>query len=199
MSAVSLFVFGVACRLAPSLTIVILNGCFSFPIGSYLFSKVLSFLTNKTSKKTNCSTPLLESQADMLTYDDLNDETNKLTGNQNRSSDDNEITTTSQNSTVCSLVLTFMESAAFFMQIIIVILIPVLLMYMHVSSNTDKYHLTVPILIPITLIMLSVVWSGWIASWLKNFETTKRNTEYNSPTSSDKIKGDKDEPMTGKT
>ena len=174
MSAVSLFVFGVACRVAPSLTIVILNGCFSFPIGSYLFSKVLSFLTNKTSKKTNCSTPLLESQADMLTYDDLNDETNKLTGNQNHSSDDNEITTTSQNSTVCSLVLTFMETAAFFMQIIIVILIPVLLMHIHVSSTTEKYLLTVPMLIPITLIMISVVWSGWITSWLKNFETTKR-------------------------
>ena len=196
MSAVSLFVFGVACRVAPLLTIVILNGCFSFPIGSYLFSKVLSFLTNKTSKKTNCSTPLLANQADMPTADDLNDEINKLTDNQDHTSDGNTTTTTSQKSTACSLVLTFMETGAFFMQIIVVILVPVLLM--HVPSNTKEYPLTVPILIPITLIMLSVVWSGWITSWLKNIETTKRNSEYDCSRSSDKIKSNKDELMTGK-
>jgi len=30
------FVFGVACKLPPSLTILILNGCFCFPISYYL-------------------------------------------------------------------------------------------------------------------------------------------------------------------
>ena len=37
------FVFGVACKVPPALTILLLNGCFCFPIGFHLFEKFQHF------------------------------------------------------------------------------------------------------------------------------------------------------------
>ena len=132
--------------MPPSLVIVILNGCFSFPIGSYLFSK-LHCLKNQTD--------------DLIT-----DEEMTLTGDEAEKSIADQAgdtsTTNNKMSPVCAWILTSMETIAFFMQIVMLIMIPVLL----VSIYTNKYRL-VAVLIPITLIVLSIVWSGWITVWFQ--------------------------------
>ena len=60
------------------------------------------------------------------------------------------------------------ETIALLMQLSALIAIPILLAFTEVNYKaTDKY-MTVYILIPVTLTVISVVWSGWIQNYLSS-------------------------------
>jgi len=149
-------VFGVACQVPPPLTIVILNGCFSFPIGSYLLSKLYS-LKNQTFTRTYCLTSCCSSNRI------LPEEEKTLTGEQT----DQEEKIFTAKKKMSTYVLTLIETVAFFIQVSVLILIPGLLV-------TKKDSISVTILIPFTLIFLSFVWSGWVTTWFKVITVPKK-------------------------
>jgi len=93
-----------------------------------------------------------------LCFNNSAEEEEKLTGNQT----DQGENPSAINKKLSTWILTLMETVAFAIQIVLLILIPVLL-------NSEECSIAVHalILIPITLIFLSIVWSGWITAWFQ--------------------------------
>ena len=115
------FVFGVACRLPPSITILILNGCFCFPIGRYLICQ----LTNVYKRGISEQSP----------------------------------------KGYWKYLLMILELLALFMQLGVLVCTPILLSmekFYSPSEKSKRYVTATYILIPISLILISIVWSGWI-------------------------------------
>ena len=126
------FVFGVACRLPPSLTILLLCGVFWVVIGRHFFVEIFY---KRIIRRTE--------------YEDID------------YSDDG----------MCVIFLKrklvpLLECLAFLMQLGTLIAIPILLAYTEDGyDNTDKF-MSLYILIPVTLTVISIVWSGWIQKHL---------------------------------
>ena len=70
-----------------------------------------------------------------------------------------------------------METIAFLMQLSALIAIPILLAFTEVNFKTTNKYMTVYILIPVTLTVISVVWSGWIQNYLVESKTNKAKTD----------------------
>jgi len=120
------FVFGVACRLPPSLTLLILNGCFCFPIGYHLIVGKLRSLHPHTRNG----------------YQEVAEENAGQTPNK-----------------CIARLLTFLEIVGFLVQLgVVAAAIPALLPREPAIDNVAL----IAIMIPLSLILISVVWSGWI-------------------------------------
>ena len=126
------FVFGVACRLPPSLTILLLCGVFWVVIGWHFFWEIFY---KRVIRRTE--------------YEDITEYTDSA----------------------CAIfckrkLVPLLECLAFVMQLGTVIAVPILLAYTEDGyDNTDKF-MSLYILIPVTLIIISFVWSGWIQKYL---------------------------------
>ena len=139
------FVFGVACKLPSSLVILLLNGVVWVVIAQHLIWDIHVFYKKKHHRTENVDTENLDTEnLDTENLDTENLEINPPIG----------------------YVMPLMETIALLMQLSTLIAIPILLAFTEVNyENTDKY-MTVYILIPITLTVISVVWSGWIQNYL---------------------------------
>ncbi|XP_065897233.1 chitin synthase chs-2-like isoform X2 [Dysidea avara] len=130
------FVFGVACRLPPSLTILLLNGCFSFPIGYYLIVGKLRKLCPRTRDN----------------YQNLSE------GNDEEHNDGQNNEQQTSNKCIRKL-LTFFEILGFLVQLgVVVAAIPALSLQ---EKALTKPVITVIIMV-LSLVLISFVWSGWI-------------------------------------
>ena len=126
--AVCGFVFGVACRLPPSLTILLLSGVYWFVIARHIFCDLFC-------KQVVCRSG---------EFDDINE----------------------NDQSCCSwflrrMVVPFLEFIAFLMQLGALIAVPLLLAYTESDYDNNDKFLSLYIMIPVTLTVLSVVWSGW--------------------------------------
>ena len=137
------FVFGVACKLPPALAILILNGCFCFPIGRYLLYKT----TNHSRQQP--------SQNGYLQIPDNNNEQNMGNTNQRQSP-----------KRYLKYLLTVLELSGLLIQLGALVTIPILLSEKHYfspSRRLSKSHIVATyILLPVLLCIVSFVWSGWI-------------------------------------
>ena len=137
------FVFGVACKLPPALTILVLNGCFCFPIGAFLTRRKLFRCLNIISSRLRSKKP--------------------FDGNYHRlqepaSAELNGGTETRQRQpprVVHNVITTILEAMGFLMQFGVLEAIPILL------NDERLYYIAVIILLPISLFVLSFIWSGW--------------------------------------
>ena len=122
-----------ACKLPPSLTILLLSGVFWVVIARHFFWDI--FYKRVIRRSTE--------------YGDIDE----------------------YNSSAWSLflkrkVVPFLEFIGFLMQLGALIAIPILLAHTENGyDNFDKF-ISVYILIPVTLTIISVVWSGWIQKYL---------------------------------
>ena len=152
MVALCGFVFGVACRLPPALTILLLNGCFCFPIGAYLVRRKLCSCLNSLKSLQSTSTQ---------NYGQSNGNYHQFRDSE--SVELNNVTNTSQQSTTgsvgCNVITFILEALGFLMQFGVLVTIPILLTLE--ESRSRVYYIAVIILLPISLFLLSFVWSGW--------------------------------------
>ena len=144
------FVFGVACRLPPSLTILLLCGVFSVVIGWHflweVFYKIIVHRTGTADVAHRAEYANIDHQTE---YEDITDYTDGACAK------------------FCKRKLVpLLECVAFLMQLGTVIAVPILLAYTEDGyDNTDKF-MSLYILIPVTLTIISFVWSGWIQKYL---------------------------------
>ena len=171
--------FGVACKLPPSLTILILNGCFCFPIGCCAVRGVL--ICGYELKNVDCSyMPVLNSNGS-----DSDTET-ETTENEQQSQSNNEENTCINKESLRRLLKglrTIMESIAFLMQLGALVSISVLLSIEHFfePSEISKHYFTATyILIPLSLLSISVVWSGWIQDRIMRSSNVNNTTGQSS-------------------
>jgi len=140
------FVFGVACKLPPALTILVLNGCFCFPIGAFLTRrKLFGCLNSSTSSRLKSTQPI---------------DSNYHQFQESGSDELSNATETRQQqppTVVHNIITTILEAMGFFMQFGTLIVIPILL-----NAEERFYYIAVIILLPISLFFLSFVWSGWV-------------------------------------
>ena len=126
------FVFGVACKLPPPLTILLLSGVFWVVIARHFFWDIFYKRVIRRSE-----------------YDDI-DENNQG----------------AYSLLLKRKVVPFLEFIALLMQVGAVIAIPIILALTENNyDNVDKF-ISLYILIPVTLTIISVVWSGWIQQYL---------------------------------
>ena len=132
--AVCGFVFGVACKLPPPLTILLLSGVFWVVIARHFFWDIFYKRVIRHSE-----------------YDDID-----------------ESSTGGFTLFLKRKLVPFLEFIALLMQVGALIAIPIILRHLENENdydNTDKF-ITLFILIPVTLTVISVVWSGWIQKYL---------------------------------
>ena len=128
------FVFGVACKLPPSLTILLLNGVFWVVIARHLIWDI-------AYKRINHH---------MAGYRDVEEYRDGR----------------------CTLFLKrklvpLLEGFALLLQLSGLVAIPILLSFRKDTDNGKNIrYLTVCFLIPVTLTVISVVWSGWLQKYL---------------------------------
>ena len=157
------FVFGVACKIPPSLTILILNGCFCFPIGRYLI-----YQANNYNCKERIQGKLYSQQRHLDGYHrvtDINSNSNhKMQPVQHMPSNSNEDKSKKR---YLKYFLRMFELFGFLMQLGVLVSIPVVLSnenFFSPSGRIKHYAVATYILIPVSLSVISFVWSGWIQS-----------------------------------
>ena len=156
------FVFGVACKLPPSLTILILNGCFCCPIGCYLTRKVIK----RFRKIRNSYSPLILKNADAENGTERladNDQQSEFNTSQETATEQQE--SKEWKSFIIPFITTTCETFGFIIQLSVLVSIPILLsmeQYFSPSGRTKHNFVATYILIPVSLILISVVWSGWV-------------------------------------
>ena len=141
------FIFGVACKLPPSLTIFLMNGCFCLPIGWYLYHK-LRGINCEHAKRKSTPVDILKEASEPLLHDG---------SAQTKDS--------SSKGYLNCILTTASEVLGFIMQLGALVSIAVLLSTDHFyePSGKAKYHVIATyILIPVTLFIISILWSGWI-------------------------------------
>ena len=124
-----------------------MNGCFCFPIGCYLIRKLRGVNYEEAIKKFNSPHRHCDQGYEPISSDN--------TGTKNSSS----------KRYLKHILRTILELLGFLMQLGALASIPVLLSLEHfyVPSGKANYHITATyILIPVSLCIISVVWSGWI-------------------------------------
>lgn len=128
------FVFGVACKLPPSLTILLLNGVFWVVIARHLIWDIVY-------KRINHH---IAGYRDVEEYRD-----GRLTLCLKRK------------------LVPLLEGFALLLQLSALVAIPILLTFRKDTDNgKSTRYLTVWFLIPVTLTIISVVWSGWLQKYL---------------------------------
>ena len=140
------FIYGAACKLPPSLTILLMNGCVCFPVGHYLICK-LRGINYEHAKKKIYSCRYRQGRKPLL--DDGSTQTDVSSSKQR----------------LKSILTTTAEILGFIMQLGALVSIPVLLSIGHFyePSGKAKYRITATyILIPVSLCIISILWSGWI-------------------------------------
>ena len=161
MCALCGFVFGVACKLPPSLTILILNGCFCFPICRYLIYQATTCRHiyhgghghNRSSHNKNGYIPI---------SNDNNMETEQP--DDNDTEQNTEIEQKSPKGCLKHLLIS-LTILGFLMQLGALVSIPILLSENSIFSPSGRLKHNVVatyILIPVSLLIISIVWSGWI-------------------------------------
>ena len=149
------FVFGVACKIPPSLTILILNGCFCFPIGHYLIYQA-------NNCKERIQGKLYSQQHHLDGYCRVTDiNNNKMQPVQHLPSNAKEDKSKKR------YFLRMFELFGFLMQLGVLVSIPIVLSnenYFSPSGRIRHYAVATYILIPVSLSVISFVWSGWIQS-----------------------------------
>ena len=142
------FIYGAACKLPPSLTIPLMNGCFFFPILSYLINQIYVCCNHQRRGYS------------------------KIGENVHRSKK-----------------LCLFASVGFLMQLGGLVSIPILLSnhFFVPSEETERYVIATYILIPVSLFIISIVWSGWIqkkiiTSSVNNTDTTSVDAAENETT-----------------
>ena len=159
------FVFGVACKLPPSLTILILNGCFCCPIGCYLTCKAIKRF--RIIKNCSCF-PLInseetDSERGSILY--LTDIDQELEPNSSQETATEQQESKKWKSFIIPFITTTCETFGFIIQLSVLASIPILLsmeQYFSPSGRTKHNVAATCILIPVSLILISVVWSGWV-------------------------------------
>ena len=148
------FIFGAACKLPPSLTILIMNGCFCFPIGRY-FIHQLRGINAKVRKHDNKK------------YEPIG------------SDGSNSAATEHLPLKVQCAVIT-LEVLGFIMQLGALVSIPVLLSTEHYyfpSGKANHYITATYILIPVSLCVISILWSGWIQKLIMRASDNNNNAK----------------------
>ena len=123
-----------------------MNGCFCFPIGCYLIYQLRGINYEEAIKKLNSSCR------------------HRNQGYESISSDSTGTNDSSSKGYLKRILITTSELLGFLMQLGALVSIPVLLSIEHfyVPSGKAKYHITATyILIPLSLCIISIVWSGW--------------------------------------
>ena len=164
------FVFGVACKLPPSLTILVLNGCFCFPIGRYLYHQV-----------TNCRQRNQNHIHDG--YSEISDDDQQLhrEATENLENGHEQQTEHQTLKKPLKYFLTVLESSGFVLQSGALVGVAVLLATSFSPSGAVKhYFVATYILIPVSLFIISVVWSGWIQSYTIEASDPKSTARYKS-------------------
>ena len=136
------FIFGAACKLPPSLTILMMNGCFWFPIVRY-------FIYNHV-KMLNCFTHCNQGYRSIK-----NEDSSKHT-------------------------VTVLEVLGLLMQLGALVSIPVLLSIDHFylpSGKASHYITATYILIPVSLCIISILWSGWIQKLIVRPSTNNKSPQ----------------------
>ena len=173
------FVFGVACKLPPSLTILIMNGCFCFPIGCYLIHQVDYGGSSKKKKRSHhkhkkgyisiSNENIAETNIDVEAEQQLPPD-----GQQSTDSEAEEQLPKQH----LKYLLTTLELFGFLIQLGTLVSIPILLSKEHFFSPSGKAKhnvIATYILIPVSLCIISVVWSGWIQNMVISMKTGGEN------------------------
>lgn len=154
------FIFGVACKLPPSITILLLNGCFCFPIGSYLVYQTFNRNRDNQTQTNN--------------------------GYRNLEAPDHEMSEASHDREqqlqkgYLKHLHTILELLGFLMQLGALVGIPIFLSeekYFSPSGKIEYRIVFTYILIPVSLSVISIVWSGWIQNKIMK---SSRNDKYNA-------------------
>ena len=171
------FVFGVACKLPPSLTLLILNGCFCFPIG---FCAIWGVYI--------CGHELMEVEFSYIFLNNPPDEqeTETETIEDNRQSEFDIVQIekekgSSKRKRFYKYFRTAIEIVAFLVQLGALVSIPVLLsmeQFFEPSELSKHHFIAIYILIPLSLLSISVVWSGWIQdAIMRPYNTTEQSSD----------------------
>ena len=142
------FVFGVACKLPPSLTILLLNGVCWVVIARHLIWDI-------AYKRINHH---IAGYRDVEEYRD-------------------------GRCTLClkRKLVPLLEGFALMLQLSALVTIPILLTFRKDTDNgKNAKYLTVCFLIPVTLTLISVVWSGWLQKYLVKARSGTALTDENS-------------------
>ena len=162
------FVFGVACKLPPSLTILVLNGCFCFPIGRYLYHQV----TNRRQRNQNHIHD---------GYSQISGDDDQLHREATENVENGHEQQTEHLQRPLKYLLTILESSGFVLQSGALVGVAVLLATSFSPSGAVKhYFVATYILIPVSLFIISVVWSGWIQSYTIEASDPKSTARYKS-------------------
>ena len=162
------FVFGVACKLPPSLTILMLNGCFCFPIGFYIiYDSYYTIRTRKYSKVPNREDELSTNDNLSDTYDSYGTirKYSKVPNEEDKSLTNDNSSDTKDEPIWLFYLLKVFEGLGCIMQFGVPIVISILLSMenFYSPSGKAKHYITATyILIPVSLYIISIVWSGWL-------------------------------------
>ena len=151
--AICAFIYGAACKLPPSLTILLMNGCFLFPIGWYICkclkiqAIVLYICEYLKIKKISCWRRCYK--YDKVEQNDMEAQRSGTHGSKTPGSKKQCLLTT----------------LGFLMQLGALVSVPILLSNEHFFvpfEETEHYIIATYILIPVSLFIISIVWSGWV-------------------------------------
>ena len=150
------FVFGVACKIPPSLTIVILNGCFWYPIVQYLIHQT----TNRHQDQGNYE----RNQSNRNGYTSiLGSDGQHTQAEENLENGQDEQQTGQQMSKkYLKYVRIVLEILCLVLQLGALVGVPILLSNSFSPSGAVKDRIVATyILIPVSLFVISFLWSGW--------------------------------------
>ena len=142
--AVGGFVFGVACKLPPSLTILLLNGVFWFVIARHF---IWDIVCNRNNHRT-------EGHQDCEEY-------------------------ISDKYTLClkRKLMPLLKFVAFLIQLGVLISVPIILAHTeHLYNKESNENVILYVLIPTTLMFISIIWSGCLQKYSSKPGIKKKST-----------------------
>ena len=184
------FIFGVACKLPPSLTILILNGCFCFPIGCYLSQSVITYVRQTKEKFHNHQRHF--DGYHKVEGDNIKETMKPVQQSPSSTEQDKEPLQLRRRS---KYLTTTLEILGFLMQLGALVSIPILLsneQFFSPSGRAKHYAIATYILIPVSLCIISMIWTGWIQNII-----IRSSDAYNTATQS--LSGEKDKDARLKT
>ena len=169
------FVFGVACKLPPSLTILILNGCFLYPIGRYLVHQVMNHKQRHLNHRNYES-----NQSHRNGYASLpgSDEQHTQT-EENLENGQEQQTDQQMSKKYLKYVCIVLEISGLVLQLGALVGVPIVLSKFFSPSGAVKNRIVATyILIPVSLFIISFIWSGWTQSYTIKSSDGNSNARY---------------------